>query len=167
MIDSAYCEKMAQYNQWMNKRLYEVCAKINDKERKSDKGAFFKSIHATLNHIIYGDLAFLSRFTGEPSVVPEMGVLLYDDFDTLFKARIDLDQRIVGWASALDHEWLRSTTTYTSKVDKKIRTVENWVLITHMFNHETHHRGQITTLLSQIGLDMGTTDLPFLPGIEA
>ena len=79
------------------------------------------------------------------------------------KEREALDRRIVGWAIGLTDEWLAESLTYTSKVDGKTRTVANWVLVTHMFNHQTHHRGQVTTLLSQMGLDMGTTDLPFMP----
>ena len=163
MVTVEFCLTMAQYNQWMNQSLYQVCSTIPDDERKRDRGAFFKSIHSTLNHIMYGDLAFLSRFTGDPPQVPELGVDLYDDFAELHSARQALDGRILQWTSALTDGWLRLSLTYTSKVDGKVRTVPHWVLISHMFNHQTHHRGQATTLLSQMGLDVGTTDLPFMP----
>lgn len=157
---------MAEYNRWMNARLYDLCASISDEDRKRDRGAFFGSIHSTLNHILYGDLAFMSRFTGDPSAVPELGVDLYTDFDELLRARSSLDERLVEWAALIGKEWLEQKLTYTSKVDGITRTVPQWVLVCHMFNHETHHRGQITTLLSQMGLDMGTTDIPFMPEFQ-
>ena len=163
MISVHYCHTMAQYNSWMNDRLYDTCATLPDTERKKDLGAFFGSIHNTLNHILYGDLAFMSRFTGDPAQVPELGVELYDDFTELKSARSTLDRRISDWSLTIADDWLNEQLTYTSKVDGESRTVPHWVLVTHMFNHETHHRGQITTLLSQMGLDMGSTDIPFMP----
>lgn len=167
MINSEYCQVMAGYNMWMNERLFELCRSIEDAQRKSDKGAFFGSIHGTLNHILYGDLAFMSRFTGDPVVVPELGLELHDDFDELWQARSALDSRICRWSSGLTAEWLAEKLTYTSKVDGISRTVPRWVLVVHMLNHQTHHRGQITTILSQLGLDIGTTDIPFMPQFQS
>lgn len=66
MITNAYCRTMAQYNEWMNSRLYALCATLPEDEIHKDRQAFFKSIYGTLNHITYGDLAFLSRFTDIP-----------------------------------------------------------------------------------------------------
>lgn len=166
MITAEYCQMMAQYNRWMNQRLYECCVNIDDNERKDDKGAFFGSIHQTLNHILYGDLAFMSRFTGLPQEVPELGIDLFDDFYNLRLAREDLDNRIITWASEMSDDWLENTLTYTSKVDAVTRTVTHWVLLTHMFNHEIHHRGQLTTLLSQMDLDVGSTDITFMPQFQ-
>ena len=167
MITSEYFRVMADYNMWMNERLFELCRSIDDAERKSDKAAFFGSIHGTLNHILYGDLAFMSRFTGDPAVIPELGVELHDDFDELWQARSSLDNRICGWSSKLTAEWLEQELTYTSKVDVITRTVPQWVLVVHMLNHQTHHRGQITTIFSQLGLDVGTTDIPFMPQFQS
>lgn len=167
MITVDYCLTMADYNVWMNDRLYSVCSSIPDDKRKLDQGAFFGSVHRTLNHIMYGDLAFLSRFTGDPPEVPEFGVDLYDDFEELSRERRTLDQRMLTWARHVELEWLEQELTYTSKVDGVTRTVPRWVLVTHMFNHETHHRGQLTTLLSQMGLDMGSTDIPFMPRFQS
>ncbi len=162
MIDSAFCTTMAEYNAWMNVRLYDICASIPEPELKRDRRAFFGSIFSTLNHIVYGDLAFMSRFTGDPPVVPELGRDLHERFDALREGRMALDDRILKWAATLDEDWLAGLLTYVSKVDAATRTVPRWVLVTHMFNHQTHHRGQVTTLLSQMGLDIGTTDLPFM-----
>lgn len=158
---------MAQYNEWMNVRMYALCASLPDAALRQDRGAFFKSIYATLNHIAYGDLAFMSRFTGDPSVVPEVGADLFGTFDRLRTERAALDQRILVWSESLSPSWLSESLTYASKIDGKTRTVPRWVLVTHMFNHQTHHRGQVTTLLSQMGLDMGTTDIPFMPEFHA
>jgi uncharacterized damage-inducible protein DinB len=163
MITSAFALAMAQYNAWMNERLYALCADLPDAERRRDRGAFFGSIDATLNHIVYADLAFLSRFTGDPPQVPELGVDQYPHFAALHRARIALDARLCEWAATLQDDWLGELLTYVSKVDGRTRSVPRWVLVAHVFNHQTHHRGQVTTLLSQMGHDIGSTDLPFMP----
>jgi uncharacterized damage-inducible protein DinB len=167
MITSEYCRVMTDYNAWMNSRLFELCRSIDDADRKCDRGAFFGSIHRTLNHILYSDLAFMSRFTGNPAVVPELGVDLHDDFEDLWRSRSSMDQRMSEWSSTLNAEWLAEDLTYTSKVDGVTRTVPRWVLVVHMLNHQTHHRGQITTALNQMGLDIGTTDIPFMPRYQS
>jgi uncharacterized damage-inducible protein DinB len=153
---------MAHYNQWMNTRMYALCATLSAAELHQDRGAFFKSIYGTLNHIAYGDIAFMTRFTGDGHTIPEPGADLFGSFVHLNTERVRLDQRILDWSAALTPPWLAEPLTYTSKIDGKTRTVLRWVLVTHMFNHQTHHRGQVTTLLSQMGLDMGSTDLPFM-----
>ena len=162
MITTSHSQLMAQYNEWMNSRMYALCASLSDKELHGDRGAFFGSIYGTLNHIAYGDLAFMSRFTGNPSVVPDPGTDLFGTFSRLRAERATLDNRILVWSESLTQAWFVEPLTYTSKIDGKTRTVPKWVLVTHMFNHQTHHRGQVTTLLSQMGLDVGTTDIPFI-----
>ena len=165
MIDAEYCRTMARYNRWMNERLYELCAGIPDDERRRDRGAFFRSIHGTLNHILYADLAFLSRFTGDPPEVPPLGVTLYERFEELREVRQRIDERLLEWSAGLSESWLAASFTYTSKVDGAERTLPTWILVAHLFNHQAHHRGQLTTLLSQMGHDPGVTDLPFMPGV--
>ena len=165
MIDAAYCRTLATYNEWMNRRLYALCAELDDAERRRDRGAFFGSVHGTLNHLVYADTAFLSRFTGDPPEAPPLGEELYTDFDELRGVREALDQRLIAWSAALSREWLAAPFTYTSKVDGLTRMLPAWILIAHLFNHQAHHRGQLTTLLSQRGLDPGITDLPFMPGL--
>jgi uncharacterized damage-inducible protein DinB len=167
MITSSHSQLMARYNEWMNSRMYALCASLPDAELHRDRGAFFKSIYATLNHIAYGDLAFLSRFTGTPSIVPEPGADLFGTFMRLRAERVSLDSRILAWSESLTPAWLTEPLTYTSKIDGKTRTVPKWGLVTHMFNHQTHHRGQVTTLLSQMGLDVGSTDIPFMSEFQA
>jgi uncharacterized damage-inducible protein DinB len=167
MIDAHYCQLMAEYNAWMNGKIYGACTCMSDDELRKDRGAFFKSIYLTLNHIAYADMAFLSRFTGQPPEVPPLGEDLFAEFALLRAAREHLDDRLLKWSSALTAEWLALPLTYVSKVDAQERTISRWVLVSHLFNHQTHHRGQITTLLSQHGLDLGSTDIPFMPRFNA
>jgi uncharacterized damage-inducible protein DinB len=163
MITPSYCRAMAAYNRWMNARLYALCAELSDAERKRDRGAFFRSIHGTLNHLLYGDRSWMSRFLGRDLGWKGPADELYADYGELHAARQALDNMIIDWAAALSERWLRADVTYTSKIDGRVRTFPAWLLVTHMFNHQTHHRGQLTTLLSQLGLDPGVTDLPWLP----
>lgn len=163
MDERAYCQLMARYNEWMNLRLYALLATRPESELHKDRGAFFGSIYLTLNHIAYGDLAFLSRLTGAPRVVPQLGVDMFGSFHALRVEREGIDTRLLRWSDALEPGALASTITYTSNVDGLERTVPRAVMAVHLFNHQTHHRGQLLTLLSQMGLDFGTTDIPFMP----
>lgn len=154
---------MARYNRWMNEKLYAVCAQIPDADRKRDMGAFFKSIHGTLNHLLFGDRAWLGRFIAQPYTGVAPDAELYADFDELRAARAAMDRRLIEWAGTLTPEWLAAPFTYTSVVDHKTRTLPAWTLVSHLFNHQTHHRGQLTTLIMQLGIDPGITDIPWLP----
>lgn len=165
MIDADYARVMARYNRWMNERLYALCAELPDADRKRDRGAFFGSLHATLDHLVYGDLAILSRLTGDPPDVPPLGPVLYPEWDALCGVRRALDARIERFAEGLTGPWLRAPLEYTSRVDGRTRCVPSWIFVVHLFNHQAHHRGQATTLLRQMGLDPGSTDLPFAPGV--
>jgi len=165
MVTDEYCQTLARYNEWMNSRLYALCATLPDDELRADRGAFFGSIYATLNHIAYADLAFLARFTGEPAAVPDLNVDLFGSFAALRVERDAIDRRLLAWTATLTPDWLAEALTYVSKVDGVSRTRPRWLLVTHLFNHQAHHRGQVTTLLAQRGLDVGSTDLPFMPAL--
>ena len=155
---------MARYNAWMNEKVYAVCAEIDDTERKRDRGAFFKSIHSTLDHVLLGDRAWMGRFTGTRYETKAIGVDLFDDFGALTEARLSMDQDILRWTEELDTAWLSEPLTWTSVIDKMTRTMPRWACVSHLFNHQTHHRGQVTTLLSQMNRDVGPTDMPWMPG---
>lgn len=167
MYDGSYYQLMAEYNCWMNQNIYSVCAEIPDEKRKQDLGAYFKSIHGTLNHLLYGDKAWMGRFTNNPFSISVIGQELYADFNVLRAEREKTDQQILEWSKHLDSDWLSQPLEYISNVDGKRRMLPTWVLITHMFNHQTHHRGQVTTLVKQIGYEPGVTDIPWLPAINA
>jgi uncharacterized damage-inducible protein DinB len=149
---------ISKYNQWMNRKLYGVCAEIPDVERKSDRGAFFKSLHGTLNHILVADRIWLGRFTQAPFAA-KLDRELYSNFSELRAERERLDRTIIDWAQDLAPDWLNADFTYTNS-SGFTRTLPHWLLVTHLFNHQTHHRGQLTTLLHQMGYQSGVTDLP-------
>lgn len=163
----AYAQIMARYNVWMNERLYETCATLTDEERKRDAGAFFYSIHATLNHILLADRSWMARFRGKPTTFKSLDEELYADFSELRRARAQDDQAIIEWAAALDVRDIARPLSFKGITSPELRTYPFWLVVSHFFNHQTHHRGQITTLLSQRGIDPGVTDLLRLPGLSS
>ena len=165
MISPDYCRTMARYTRWQNDSLYGHCANLSDEQRKADRQLFFDSIHSTLNHILWGDMAWLCRFTGEAVELPAMGEDLFADFDGLRQARTQWDKKIAAWAQTVSQDWLDNDFTFTSRLDNKSRTFPGGLLAAHLFNHGTHHRGQVSAALSQLGVDYGSTDLPFLPPV--
>ena len=165
MITPAYCQLLARYGRWMNERLYASVREMSDDERKRDRGAFFGSIQRTLNHLVWADSIWLSRFTGGSYAEPAWGADLFDDFSMLAAARDQADTAILDWAGGVDQAWLDATLEYRASSDARLRRLPAWIAATHVFNHATHHRGQLTTLLKQAGLDPGVTDLPALPGV--
>ena len=165
MIDVEYCRLLARYNRWMNERMYAALASMPEAERKRDRGAFFGSIHRSLDHILWGDRVWLGRFVGAPHGVPAYGADAHDDFAELAREREDADRDILAWAGGLNDAWLASTLEYRASSDGKLRRLPAWIAATHLFQHATHHRGQVTTLMKQAGVDPGVTDLPYLPGV--
>jgi uncharacterized damage-inducible protein DinB len=164
VISPEYCELMARYGRWMNERLYARLADLPDVERKRDRGAFFGSMHGTLNHLLWGDRMWLGRFVGTPCTAPAFGADMYEDFAELRRERELTDAALLDWAGRVTAAWLASTLTYTSRVDGRTREIPAALAAVHLFNHGTHHRGQLTTLMKQAGIDPGVTDLPWLPG---
>ncbi len=165
MISVEYCQLLARYNRWMNERLFAAAAQIDAAERTRDRGAFFGSIHRTLSHILWGDRVWIGRFNGTPYAAPAYGADAYPDFAGLTREREATDTAILDWAGSLIPAWLDSTLEYRAASDGRARQMPAWVAATHLFQHATHHRGQVTTLLKQAGRDPGVTDLPYLPGV--
>ena len=166
MFPKNYFQLMAQYNKCMDSKIYAVCLEIPDDLRKKDMGAFFKSIHSTLNHIYYGDLAWIERLRDNTFTPRQIGIDLHDDFKELKEAQEKMDSGIINWADSLTQEKLNQTFDYVSNVENFSRKLPVWVLATHMFNHQTHHRGQVTTLIKQLGYEPGITDIPWLPSLQ-
>ncbi|MFA7578913.1 DinB family protein [Castellaniella sp.] len=154
---------MAHYNQWMNDRLYQTCAKLSDDELHLDMKAFFGSIHATLNHIILSDRVWLGRLANQPFPVHSLSQQLFAEFPELARQRHLTDLAICRTISALQPADLDRAVTYRSisQGHETTRTLD--AILLHLFNHQTHHRGQVTTLLAQLGHDMGVTDLIACP----
>jgi len=159
MFSGTYPWLMAEYNVWQNEQVYSACATLSDDVRKEDRGAFFKSIHATLDHILWGDRIWLTRLSERKYVAGKMGELQYTSFDELRRAREAHDQELLDWARGVTPEWLAEPLTWRSGTPAQPR----WLLCVQMFNHQTHHRGQVHTLLTQLGIDPGDTDVPKLP----
>ena len=158
MQSLAHARALAAYNRIMNLRIYAACANLSDSDRKRHTGAFFKSIHGTLNHLLVGDSVWMSRFTGQPVAIRSLDQELYADFDSLRSQRVAMDNAIVQCVDGLNAERLGSSLTYSSLAGDRTTTLPLWFVLTHFFNHQTHHRGQVTTLLSQCGHDPGVTD---------
>ena len=156
---------MARYNRWMNERLYDVCEELSDEERKADRGLFFGSIHGTLNHLLVADKIWLGRFMQEPFSVSGLDEELFADYASLRRARSETDQLILDWTAGLTEAELGGDLHYRSISNPGDKTCPLWLAVTHLFNHQTHHRGQITAALSQLGRDYGVTDLAFMPGL--
>jgi len=160
---------LARYNSWMNGKLYSVAGALSDEERKRDLGAFFRSVHGTLNHLLLTDRGWLGRFTdpsrgrsldteGKRIVVRALDQELYPDFETLRRERAATDREIEAWAETLTPERLVAVLRYRAS-DGQSYELPTWCAVSHFFNHQTHHRGQVTTLLAQLGCDCGVTDL--------
>jgi uncharacterized damage-inducible protein DinB len=166
MIGPAFIQAMARYNRWQNANLYDVADRLSAAERERDRGAFFGSIHKTLSHLLWADRVWMSRFTDLPRPqggIPE-SVGLYPDWQALTAERARLDREIITWADGVDQAWLAADQTYYSGGAKREVTRPRWILVTHMFNHQTHHRGQVHCLLTQAGGRPHDTDLPLTPG---
>jgi uncharacterized damage-inducible protein DinB len=166
---------LARYNRWINQRLYDACETLSDEERKRERGAFFGSIHRTLNHLVVADQIWLRRFVqcaldnGVTLASLNAGVLdmpdstqldtvLFEDLPALRAKRDQLDAAIEAWVTEMPEGYLRFTMRYGNSKGVQ-RAHPAWQAMTHFFNHQTHHRGQVTTLLTQCGVDVGVTDL--------
>jgi uncharacterized damage-inducible protein DinB len=165
MIDTAYVRRLARYNRWQNQNLYGCADGLSDEARRRECGAFFGSIHGTLNHLAWGDRMWMSRFTDvtRPSVGAKDSVMMFEAWDDLKRDRAALDETIIAWADKLDASWLEGDLAYFSGASQRDMVVPKWVAATHMFNHQTHHRGQVHCMLTQAGGKPHDTDLPFLP----
>lgn len=167
MITPAYAQTMARYNSWQNQSLYGAADRLPDAERKRARGAFFESIHGTLNHLLSGDQIWLHRFTGTTPLPIAKSIAesanSIPDWSDLKAARLSTDDAIVTWASGLSAADLDGELTWVSMTGGQSFTRPRWLLVTHFFNHQTHHRGQVHCLLTQNGLKLDVTDLPFGP----
>jgi uncharacterized damage-inducible protein DinB len=165
MMTLEWLGALARYNRWMNDKLYGLAATLGDEARKRDVGAFFKSIHGTFNHLLLADRVWLARFTGVvvpddqlgPGGIRSLDQELYADFEELRRQRVITDDALSAWVAGLTPERLSAPLVYMRRGQKQECPL--WWAVAHLFNHQTHHRGQITTLFTQQGRDPGVTDL--------
>jgi uncharacterized damage-inducible protein DinB len=168
MITPAYAETMARYNRWQNQSLYAAASRLTDAQRRENRGAFFGSVHGTLCHLTFADRAWMWRFTGDAALRPMVNstaetATFIPDWATLQAERMALDGRILSWASALTPTDLAADLTYASVTANRQLTKPMALLVAHMFNHQTHHRGQAHALLTGFGLSLEDTDLIMMP----
>ncbi|MGB5812847.1 MAG: DinB family protein [Polyangiales bacterium] len=167
MNASEFARLMAGYNRWMNDRLYAVCAEVPKTDRERDLGAFFGSIHNTLDHLVWADDAILVRLQDSDRRVERYQPPQIKDFDPLRERRAEVDDAISEWAAQVRDGDVDQSYEFKSVLYNKTRTLPRYALAAHLFNHQTHHRGQVTALLSRLGYEFGVTDLPWTPGIDA
>ena len=174
MSCTAYVTTMAAYNAWMNQKVYAAAARLPESEVMRERGAFFGSIFGTLSHLVVADTIWLRRFAADPAHADALAPMRdmpmparlderpCADLPALARRRSELDAVLAGWAPGLNDGALRGTLRY---VDMRggAHAREVSALLMHVFNHQTHHRGQVTTLLSQAGQDVGVTDLVAMP----
>jgi uncharacterized damage-inducible protein DinB len=161
MITPAYIRTMAAYNTEMNRRLYGAAARLSDAERRAPRGAFWGSIHATLTHILWGDRQWMSRFDNwpKPDTPIKQSAQMIDDFAELSAAREKADADIARWAHKVDDAWLGEDMVWFSGAANREMHAPKGLLVTHFFNHQTHHRGQAHAMLTAAGQETGDTDL--------
>ena len=164
---------LARYNQWMNNNLYQLASTLNADELLQNRGAFFGSVAGILNHLLVADLIWLNRFKqlstqakalqplGHFPMPTALEQLLYPDFKQLHQARQQIGAIFLAFVAELDDQQLQQVLIYSNMKGEPMQKQLSSVL-QHVFNHQTHHRGQLTTLFSQMGLDVGVTDLVML-----
>ncbi|WP_158969550.1 DinB family protein [Paraglaciecola sp. L3A3] len=161
---------MAQYNLRMNGQVFEAARQLSSQDLTENKGAYFGSIIGTLNHLLVGDLIWLNRFAThsdtylslqaltEFPITTKLDTIIYPEIESLYVARQVLDNILIKWLSTeVKEEDLSAPHTYTNT--KGVQSTRNFAeLLNHLFNHQTHHRGQVSTLLNQLNVDIGVTD---------
>ncbi len=161
LVGPAYVRTMAAYNAEMNRRVYAAAQRVPDAERRRPRGAFWGSIHGTLCHLLWGDRIWMSRFDDwpKPAVGIKQSADLIADFDELARARVDADAGISSWAGRVGEEWLAQEQVWFSQAASREMRQPRSLLVTHLFNHQTHHRGQVHAMLTACGEQTGDTDL--------
>ena len=172
-FERAYLISMADYNRWMNEKIYGAAAKLTMEQFAAPRGAYFDSLAGTLNHLVLADTIWLQRFAAHPirydtldpvRALPAPTSLAQDQappIGLLLEQRNMLDAVISNWVGELRDEHLDQTLHYT-RINGDSHAKRLGSVLVHFFNHQTHHRGQASTLLFQAGLDIGPTDLLLL-----
>ncbi|MEO1191412.1 MAG: DinB family protein [Pseudomonadota bacterium] len=168
MLSPASIATLARYNQWQNQSLVTAADGLNAAERQADRGSFFGSIQGTLSHQLWGDQIWLWRFADWPK--PDGGIGesadLFPKWSTFKQARAAFDSRFIDWADAVDADWLGGMLSWYSGAAKKQLEQPRWFLLAHLFNHQTHHRGQVHAMLTAAGAKPDDTDLLLMEPIS-
>ena len=152
-------QMLAAYNAWANRLLYAAVTKLSDDELHRDTGAFFGSVFATLSHILVADRVWLNRFTGEGPKPKRLDEKPYASFPELNAARVQEDKRIIDYIDSLTPGQLEASFSYTPVTSPELVSHKLWPALTHFFNHQTHHRGQVHSGLTGMGKPSLSLDL--------
>jgi uncharacterized damage-inducible protein DinB len=142
--------KLAGFNAWANGKIYDSCAALPADALREDRGAFFGSIHATLNHLLAVDKGWISRIEGVESGVASLDQILFEDMADLRRAREAEDARLIRLCDSLSQDGIDRVVSYKFMNGTPAKTALDVILIT-LFNHQTHHRGQVHAMLTQAG----------------
>ena len=156
--------RFSAYNAEMNQRIYAAAGRLSDEARKEGRGAFFGSIHGTLNHLLWADQMWMSRFAGwpKPEAPDKRTDRMFEHFADMQAKRAEIDSAISSWAAGVTDAWLGGTLTWFSGIAQREVTAPRAVTVIHMFNHQTHHRGQAHAMLTAAGEQTGDTDIAFI-----
>ncbi|MCR9269911.1 MAG: DinB family protein [Hyphomonadaceae bacterium] len=164
MITPGYLQRMARYNRWQNESIYGAADSLSDADRRLDRGSFFQSIHATLSHILWADELWMSRLSDWTAPEgPSREVPLYDDWGDLKQRRAAADQRFLDWSAEIHQADIDGDLEWYSGSLKRGMTSPRAVCMMQVFNHQTHHRGQVHAMLTAAGAKPEDTDIPFMP----
>jgi uncharacterized damage-inducible protein DinB len=152
-------EMLAGYNAWVNERVYDAAAALSDADYRADHGAFFGSVHGTLNHLLVGERIWMRRLSGEGPSPTQLDAILYEDFGELRAARATEDVRIIDYVASLTPADLAGTVRYRTISNPGNIEQELSMTLVHVFNHQTHHRGQVHGLLTRITNEAPSLDL--------
>lgn len=165
MITNDYLRMMARYNRWQNGALFGAADRLSDAGRREDRGAFWQSIHGTLSHIYWGDRMWFSRFKlcDAPGVAQKQSAAFVEDWADLTRQRGELDDRIAEWCDAFPAGPVSGQLTWFSGSLGRDTEAPLGVLLPHIFNHQTHHRGQAHAMITTAGGVTADTDLFLMP----
>ncbi len=166
MITCDFVKTMARYNQWQNQSLYNAASKLSDQERRQDRGAFFKSIHLTLSHLMWGDMIWTSRFANlsAPEVSPlNQTPVMIADWEELKAKREQRDLEIIAWSKNITAKDLSGNLAWFSGLMNKSLERPMTEILVQFFNHQTHHRGQVHAMITAAGGVPDDTDLILMP----
>lgn len=164
MITSEYIQEMAIYTRWQNDNVYLCCDDIGPEERRLDRGMFFGSIHKTLDHICMVNRSILTFLNGTLPDRNPPGHMVWSDWEELKIVRVEQDDLLLRSAHEWTKAWLAGKTTKGDSEGDDLPAIPRWVMIVQLFNHQTHHRSQVTSALYSMGIDYGATDIPWRPG---
>ena len=166
MITAAYAQHFARYNAWQNQWMFQAADALPEAERVADRGAFWSSIQGTLSHLMWGDTLWISRFDGGEGPVSALvgaDTTTAYDWPAMMAGRPLLDARIAAWAWDLFDEDLDGDLTWYSGALQREMTQPKKICVMQLFNHQTHHRGQVHAILTAAGVKTDDTDIPFMP----